>query len=415
MKKTALFVIAMIALIALPLCASVQAAEKTLTIGGIIFLSGPASPGGIATSRGWQIAVDKFNNAGGLKIGNDTYKVNLILEDDSMSPDQAATAATKLIKKDGAKIIIGPMIDALRTVVYPITSKNGVLMILGSVNASGALPFDSNADVSPKKPLLIRTAYAFNEATPHLLDYLKERYPSVKTIAVCGVVEKSLEMLYDDCKGQFERKGFRRVGTLEQFAPDVQDFGPVMARVLQSKPDAIYMAISTPVTYGMSVKAAREQGFKGPIFCATHQDIAFQAMLAGKGNDTDMFGIGTTLADRASLSPAFKNAIEELEALYAKRYPPKDFNADTFTAGGYHGLLVLLQTIAKAQTLDMDKVVKTYESLSKKGDVQTVWGPAYTGGKKSLGVNRALCYPFTIDATVNGVSKNVKTIFFNVP
>ena len=86
---------------------SVEPAQKTLTIGGIAFLTGPASQGGIACKQGWELAVDKYNQAGGLKIGKDTYKINLIVEDDAMSPDQAATAATKLIKRDGAKFMSG--------------------------------------------------------------------------------------------------------------------------------------------------------------------------------------------------------------------------------------------------------------------------------------------------------------------
>ena len=137
-----------------------------------------------------------------------------------MSPDQAATAATKLIKRDGAKFIVGPLIDALKTVVYPIAAKNGALMaIVDSINASGALPFDNNADVSPNKPLLIRAAYGYNEATPYLLDYLKEHFPNVKKIAVCGVVEKSSEMIYDDCQKQFAKKGFQRVGASSSSRP----------------------------------------------------------------------------------------------------------------------------------------------------------------------------------------------------
>lgn len=411
MRKKLFFVLVIVALALLPVCTSVQAAQKSVTIGGIVFLTGPASQGGIGCKRGWELAVDKYNQKGGLTIGNDMYKINLVVEDDAMSPDQAATAATKLIKKDGAKFIVGPLVDALKTVVYPIVSKSGALMaIADSINASGDLPFDNNADVSPNKPLLIRTAYGFSNATPYLLDYLKEHFPNVKKIAVCGVVEKSLEMINDDCKGQFEKKGYQRVGNLEQFAPDVTDFGPVMARVLSSKPDAVYMPISTPITFGMCIKAAREQKFQGPFFSATHQDIAFHAMLAGKGNDTNMFGMGLTLADETGLSAAVK----EVQAAYLKKYPVKDLESIVFTVG-YNGLWVVLQTMEKAQSVEPEKVLKTYEGLTKKGDLQTLWGPAYVGGKKTLGVNRVLCLPFIIDSCVNGVSKNDKTVFIEVP
>ena len=42
----------------------VQAAQKSLTIGGIAFLTGPASQGGIACKQGWELVVDKYNKAG---------------------------------------------------------------------------------------------------------------------------------------------------------------------------------------------------------------------------------------------------------------------------------------------------------------------------------------------------------------
>jgi len=82
---------------------------------------------------------------------------------------------------------------------------------------------------------------------------------------------------------------------------------------------------------------------------------------------------------------------------------------------GYNGLWVLLQTIEKAKSVDPETVLKTYEGLTKKGDLQTLWGPGYVGGKKSLGVNRTLCYPYIIDSANKGVSKNEKTIFIDVP
>ena len=169
------------------------------------------------------------------------------------------------------------------------------------------------------------------------------------------------------------------------------------------------MPISTPITFGMSVKAARELGFKGPMFCATHQDIEFQAMLAGPGT-TDIFGMGLTLSDPAGLPQEVKDA----KAAYLAKYPAKDLISDVFLVG-YNGLWVLLQTIEKAKSTDPETVLKTYEGLTKKGDLQTLWGPAYVSGIKSPGVNRTFSYPYIIDSAMNGVSKNAETIFIEVP
>ena len=133
-------------------------------------------------------------------------------------------------------------------------------------------------------------------------------------------------------------------------------------------------------------------------------------MLAGKGNDTNIFGMGMTLNDKAGLVAGSQRSRGGLP----EEYPAKDLISDVFLVG-YNGLWVLLQTMEKAQSVDPEKVLKTYEGLTKKGDLQTLWGPAFVGGKKTLGVNRVLCFPFLIDSTMNGVSKNDGTVFIDVP
>jgi branched-chain amino acid transport system substrate-binding protein len=414
-KKTLLYIFLIIALLTLPAFTACGGggggAQKTITIGGIAFLTGPAAAGGMACKAGWELAVAKYNDAGGLKVGNDTYKINLIVEDDAMSADQASTAATKLTQQDGAKFIIGPLIDNLKNVVYPIAYQSGALMaIVDGINASGALTFDGVADVAANKPLYIRCHWACDEILPYLLDYLQANYPNAKKIAFCGVPEATTEAIYASMKDKLAARGLERVGNLEEIAPDVTDYNPIVARLLSSNPDAICVAVSAPFTWGDVVKAARALGFKGPIFCDTHLDVDYTDTLAG-GNSTDIFGVGITLKDMASLPSVCQDV---KKAYLAKGYAEKDLISDVFLVG-YNGLWTLLQAIEKAKSVDPTTVEKTYEGLTKKGDLKTLWGDAYVGGSKTLGINKVLCEPYMIDSCMNGVSKNAKTIFVAVP
>jgi len=414
-KKALLLILLITVLVALPMVSACQTtttgAQKTLTIGGIAFLTGPASAGGMACKAGWELAVAKYNDAGGLKVGNDTYKIKLIIEDDAMSADQASTAATKLTQQDGAKFIIGPLIDNLKNVVYPIAYQAGALMaVVDGINASGVLSFEGNADVRANKPLYIRCHWACDEVAPYILDYLQANYPNVKKIAMCGVVETTTEVTYAAAKDWLAARGLQRVGDLEQIAPDASDYNPIVTRLLSAKPDAIWVPVSTPVTWGFVTKAARELGFKGPVFCSTHLDVDFTDTIAGGGN-TDIFGVGITLKDMAGLPSVF----QDVKAAYlAKGYAEKDLISDVFLVG-YNGLDVLLQAIQKAKSVDPATVEKVYAGLTKKGDLKTLWGDAYVGGLKTFGVNKVLCEPYIIDTCMNGVSKNVKTIFVAVP
>jgi branched-chain amino acid transport system substrate-binding protein len=412
-KKILLAILLVITLVAVPSFAAcgTPTATKTLTIGGIAFLTGPAAAGGMACKTGWELAVAKYNDAGGLKVGGDRYHINLIVEDDAMSLDQATTAATKLIQQDGATFIIGPLIDAFKNMMYPITSEAGVMLAsVDTCNASSVITYEGNTDVSPDKPLYIRAHWANDEVTPYLLDYLKENYPNAKKVAVCGVTESCTVGLYNWLEGTLADKGLQRVGDLEQIAPDCSDFVPPATRLLSADPDAIFVVASTPTTWGFVTKAARELGFTGPVFCATHLDVNFVDTIAGGGN-TDIFGVGITLTDMEPLSDEMKDA---RAAYLAKGYAAADEIADIYLVG-YNGLWVLLQTIEKAKSVDPATVQATYESLTDKGDLKTLWGDAYVGGLETAGVNRILCEPYWIDACMNGVSTNVEQIFIAIP
>jgi len=411
---TGLLAVILVVLPILSACggSSTSGAQKTLTIGAIGFLTGPASQGGIAFQQGCEMAVAKYNDAGGLKVGSDTYHINLIVLDDKMSVDQATTDATKLVQENKATIVIGPLIPNYKTAILPILQQSNVLLgITDGVNCS--IPYPNSPDVKTSEPLVIRTAYACNEAIGPILDYLKKTYPNVKNVAACGVVEDAEDPLVTGKGGwddNLKSRGLSRVGDLETFAPDIADFGPVVAKILANKPDAIGMTISTPITFGLCVKAARSLGFTGPMFFDTHLDIDNQAKLSGDPNVSDIFGTGLTLADTTSLTPAIKDAI----AKYNTMFDPKDLISDVLLVG-YNGLDVLLQTIVKAKSIDNATIVKTFEGLTKSGDLQTLWGPGFVGGIKTLGVNRVLNYPYYLQKTDKGVSTNFQTIQISVP
>jgi len=387
--------------------------QKSFTVGAIAFLTGPAAAGGAAAKAGWELAVSHVNDAGGIKIGNDTYTVKLQVEDDAMSVDQAATAAQKLIQQDEAKVIVGPLIDAFKNVILPITQQSNVLLsTCDTCNGSAKITYDGNTDVSPNKPLYIRGHWANDEVTPYLLDYLQKNYATAKKIAVCGITENCTVGLYDWSKDVFAARGLERVGDLEQMAPDTADYNPPVQRLLSANPDAIWVAMSGPTTWGFVTKAAREQGFKGPVFCSTHLDVDFANTVAGGGN-VDMFGAGVCLKDLAALPKQMQDAHAEY---VAKGYPAKDEIADIYLVG-YNGLWVTLQAIQKAGSLDAQAIYDAYSKLTNPGDIQVLWGDgAYVGGLQNTGVNVVLNEPYWIDAIgADGVSHNVQQIFVKCP
>ena len=96
-------------------------------------------------------------------------------------------AAQKLIQQDGAKFMVGPLVDAFKNTIQPLCAEAGVMLATSDTcNGSAAITYDGNTDVSPEKKLYIRAHWANDEAMPYLIDYLKENYPNAKKVAVCG-------------------------------------------------------------------------------------------------------------------------------------------------------------------------------------------------------------------------------------
>jgi len=371
-------------------------------------LTGAASQGGLSSKQGWQLIIDKYNAAGGLKVGNDTYKLTLDVEDDAMSTDQAATSMTKLLQQNNDKIVLSSLIDSLKVVEYPLTSKAGALLVAtDGVSVSAAFPYADNADVNSSKPLFIRTQHAYTDIIPGLLDYLKANYPNVKTIAINGVTESTTPVIASAAVNEMTKRGFTQVGDVEQWAPDISDYTPVMTRILANKPDAIFVVLGGPVALGGEVKVARELGFTGPIFTTIKCDVQLQANMAGT-NTSDIFVASITLSD-----PALPQAIQDVKTLYLQKYPADQFISDV--VGAYNGLWVLLQTIEKSGSLDPQTIQTTYEGMTADGSLQTVYGSAKVGGLKTLGVNRAIVEPVAISAVKDGKAVAATWVTYELP
>ena len=103
------------------------AQDKTLTIGVLGPLSGGAASYGVELVRGAEMRTEEINKAGGLKIGNDVYRIKLVSYDHKALAAYAATAANKLVFQDKVKYIIGNAVGATCNAVQTVTEPEKVL------------------------------------------------------------------------------------------------------------------------------------------------------------------------------------------------------------------------------------------------------------------------------------------------
>ena len=105
-----------------------------IVLGSAISLTGKYSSNGVHTQNGYNMAVERINKMGGVKVGGKSYKFEIIYYDDESNPKRAAQLAERLIKQDGVHYMLGPYSSGLTKAIAPVTEKYKIPM----VEANGA-------------------------------------------------------------------------------------------------------------------------------------------------------------------------------------------------------------------------------------------------------------------------------------
>ncbi|MDH5749029.1 MAG: amino acid ABC transporter substrate-binding protein [Rhodospirillales bacterium] len=119
--------IAAAGLMAAPASAKVEG--DTIILGSAISLTGKYSSNGVDSQNGYNLAVSKINELGGVKVGGKSYKLKVQYYDDESTPARTAQLLERLIKQDGVQYILGPYSSATTIAAAPVVEKYKVPMI----------------------------------------------------------------------------------------------------------------------------------------------------------------------------------------------------------------------------------------------------------------------------------------------
>ena len=108
------------------------AADKTLDIGVSDALTGGGAVYGLPQANAVNLAAKEINAAGGIKVGADTYMLNVIAYDDKANPTEASNAVRKLIDRDGVKFILGFCCSGATGAVASFIENEDAVMLVGN-------------------------------------------------------------------------------------------------------------------------------------------------------------------------------------------------------------------------------------------------------------------------------------------
>ncbi len=233
----------------------VLSANKTLTVGMNIPMTGDYAPWGLPGLYGCEIIANNINKEGGVNIGGETYDIKVASYDHGYDTEKALQGFKKLVLEDDASMVMmlgGSTVAA----VLPWATRKKVL-------TTTLLP----SDITPDSDYLVATCESHPLYNVTGVEWLAKNFPDVKSAAI--VTNNDAEYGLQSAatyQAAFEVAGIEVVDThLHGF--DVTDFAPIVSSVLAKNPDVFCMATSFYVTPIM--EQLYHQGYKGKIISCT--------------------------------------------------------------------------------------------------------------------------------------------------
>lgn len=208
------------------------AAEKVLDIGVADALTGGGAVYGLAQANAVKMAAKEINSAGGIKVGQDVYKLNVIAYDDKANPTEATNAVRKLIDRDGVKYILGFCCSGSTAAVASFIKNEDAVMLVG--NAA------ERSITTRGIPNLVRTRPPADYTGAAAGAFVAKK--GQKRVAVLGALDVGFYASYVDAFEKELKKSGGEIIARESFGLKDRDMTPQLTKIREMKPDAILVA-----------------------------------------------------------------------------------------------------------------------------------------------------------------------------
>lgn len=208
------------------------AADKTLDIGVSDALTGGGAVYGLAEANAVKMAAKEINAAGGIKVGKDVYKLNVIAYDDKANPTEATNAVRKLIDRDRVKYILGFCCSGATAAVASFIKNEDAVMLVG--NAA------ERSITTRGIPNLVRTRPPADYTGAAAGAFVAKK--GQKRIAVLGALDVGFYASYVDAFEKELKKAGGEIIARESFGLKDRDMTPQLTKIRELKPDAILVA-----------------------------------------------------------------------------------------------------------------------------------------------------------------------------
>jgi len=332
----------------------VAAPTQTVKLGAVVPLTGRFGAGGAQVKAGYEIGVEDINAAGGIRVGGQRLRVELLMLDDESDPTKTVSRMEALAQERAA-VYLGGFGSDLHAAAAAVAEKNripycGVAFALHSIHERGLRflfsPF-------PKSPEIAIETYRFLNASipadqrPKRLAIFQERTDWGRELGDIWTTRSS-------------ENGYQVVVRAE-YTPISRDLSDIILRAKEAGAEAV-LSLPTPPDGITLIRQMKELDFNPKLIMMIRAaDAASWTQSLGKDGDDVL------------LAPGWHNAVRfpgvaELNAKHSQRFGRP---ADVITGPAYACIQIVANAIERAGILEAGVIRDTMATTN----LQTVVGP----------------------------------------
>lgn len=312
----------------LPAAGRAQGTGQTVTIGGVLSLTGPGASLGIPERNTLDLIP---RTAGGTAL-------RVVVLDDASDSTAAVRAARKLVDEERADILFGPTVTPTSLAVLEVAGQAEIPMLSLAGSSSIVEPQEG------ARRWAFKPAPADRLMTAPVVEHMARA--GAKTYAGIAFSTAFGDGQMAAIDANAERAGLRNVVTA-RFNPTDASVTPQVLRVLGAKPDAVFIGASgTPAVAPML--ELRNRGFAGPVY--TTQGVANPDVLrvGGKAIEGLILTVSPVLvAEQLPDSNPVKPVALEYLRVYEGRHGPG--SRSLFGATAWDAYLMLAKVLETAR------------------------------------------------------------------
>ncbi|MEO3429908.1 amino acid ABC transporter substrate-binding protein [Pelagibius sp. CAU 1746] len=344
--------------------ASAKVDGDTIILGSAISLTGKYSSNGIDTQNGYDLAVKKINEMGGVKVGGKSYKLKIQYYDDESTPARTAQLLERLIEQDGVQYILGPYSSATTIAAAPVTEKYQVPMI----EAEGASRALFNKGYKYLFAVLSTSEQYLASAVGLAAEIAEKNGKNPADVRVAMVFENDAFSLDVRAGVVEDMKKFGMKTVIDDKMPaDLSDISATLTKVKALKPDLLVISGHNKG----AVTAARqmqELQVQVPMVAMTHCEGA--KIVQQFGAAADGYLCPTQWAETLSYSDGYFGSAADYDKLFKSTFEGYS-NVPYQAAQASAAVIVWKEAFEAANAFETDKVRDAIAAT----DTETFYGP----------------------------------------